>query len=84
MVGFSGRARGVEDVEPGIVNPGGPPLPHADASAGGHPRKKGGLLSVDVILNDSYSFRANANKTFWLPKSFYYKECHKIKIIRIK
>ena len=33
-------ARGVEDVEPGIVNPGGPPLPPADASAGGHPREK--------------------------------------------
>ena len=33
-------AQGVEDVVPGIVNPGGPPLPPADALAGGHPRKK--------------------------------------------
>ena len=33
-------AQGVEDVVPGIVNPGGPPLPSADMSADGHPKKK--------------------------------------------
>ena len=34
--------QGVEDVVPGIVNPGGPPVPPADTSAGGHPYKKKG------------------------------------------
>ena len=47
-------ARGVEDVKPGIVNPGGPPLPPADMSAGGHPRKKrkekeGGRLATPEL-----------------------------------
>ena len=32
-------AQGVEDVEPGIVNPGGSPVPFVDSSAGGHPKK---------------------------------------------
>ena len=44
-------ARGVEDVEPGIVNPGGPPLPPADTSAGGHPRKKKKYLFYIIFQN---------------------------------
>ena len=32
--------QGVEDVVPGIVNPGGPPILLADMSAGRHPEKK--------------------------------------------
>ena len=32
--------QGVEDVEPGIVSPGGPPLPCVDTSTHGHLRKK--------------------------------------------
>ena len=30
----------MEDVEPGVVNPGGSPVPLADTSASGHPIKK--------------------------------------------
>ena len=33
-------AQGVEDVVPGIVTPGGPPLPIVDTSTVGHPPKK--------------------------------------------
>ena len=33
-------AQGVEDVVPGIVNPGEPPLPSTDTSVEGHPGKK--------------------------------------------
>ena len=41
-------AQGVEDVVPGIVNPGGPPLPSADTSADGHPKKKSNQLSLSL------------------------------------
>ena len=33
-------AQGVEDVQPGVAIPGRPPVPFADTSASGHPRKK--------------------------------------------
>ena len=38
---------------PGIVNPGGPPLPSADTSADGHPKKekKRGLFIGQQMIN---------------------------------
>ena len=42
--------QGVEDVEPGIVNPSGPPLPSADTSADGHPRKEKKRTNKKTIL----------------------------------
>ena len=45
-------AQGVEDVVPGIVNPGGPPLPSADTSADGHPKKK----AVNIFILGSLGY----------------------------
>ena len=41
-------AQGVEDVEPGVVNPGGSPLPLADTSASGHPNKKEWCMPINT------------------------------------
>ena len=46
-------AQGGEDVEPRVVNPSGSPIPPADTSAGGHPKKiisyEKNLLFMDVL-----------------------------------
>ena len=44
-------AQGVDDVTPGIVNPGRPPVPLTDSSVGGHPLKKMFPLKIDFFKN---------------------------------
>ena len=60
--------QGVEDVVPGIVNPGGPPLPSADTSADGHPKKKKkkkkkkkGTLPTNTLCPFNYASVENEN-----------------------
>ena len=54
-------AQGVKDVELGIVNPGRPPIPPVDTSAGGHPppkkKKKKKNISAALASTSPYHTR---------------------------
>ena len=55
-------ASGAEDVKPGIVNPGGPPLPSSDYAEDGHPKKIPkirGVFRRNRPFFDDNSFRAS-------------------------